>query len=449
MTTFLQREFPSYGARLAALAIGAVATTWAGHALAQAGTDDGGGAPPSGGQTVTVNLPSTTSTTTSTTFTGLPAPGTDVNSHLPSGSRTSTDTSRSSSGFDLNRAGGGDVSVHGSASGSFVVDGQFTPELHTVRRGDTLWDISQRYFSNAYLWPRLWGLNAQIQNPHWIYPGDRVRLREAGTSSRASFGGLTRGATLAPRTVLLREHGWLDDPKKDTWGELVGSPQERMFLTSGDVVYVQLDQDHEAKVGQELTLFHKLKSLRQSSAKGDLVSIVGVLKIDRYNSETRMARATIVEARDIIERGVKVGPVERKFDVVSPVVSAADIDAQIAAAFYPHAFFGQDQVIILDKGDKDGVKPGYRFFAIKRGDGWRSTLAEAGEELRVRPRLDSDADVDSDTIGGSGGDSRKYPDETYAELLVLRTREHTSTAIVLEAKHEIERTAKLFCRKGF
>src|SRR5262249_38421501 len=55
-----------------------------------------------------------------------------------------------------------------------------TPEFHTVSRGDTLWDITGYYFSNPWRWPRVWGMNPQITNPHWIYPGDRVRLLEPG-----------------------------------------------------------------------------------------------------------------------------------------------------------------------------------------------------------------------------------------------------------------------------
>ena len=55
-----------------------------------------------------------------------------------------------------------------------------TPELHVVRRGDTLWDISWYYFSDPWQWPKVWSFNGQITNPHWIYPGDLVRLLPKG-----------------------------------------------------------------------------------------------------------------------------------------------------------------------------------------------------------------------------------------------------------------------------
>jgi hypothetical protein len=387
---------------------------------------------------------------------GYPQPGFDPNAHLPSSSRGTTDTSHSTDTFDLNRGAEGPSSVKGSASGAFVSEGVSVPEAHSVRRGDTLWDISGRYYNNPYNWPRLWAYNPQIQNPHWIYPGDRVRLREGGgaggtgaVSGGTGFGGRGgRGGGVPPNTVFLRDVGWLDDRKEDTWGELVGSPDDQMLLSDGDDVYIALGEGHDVQIGQELTIFRPLITSTVDGSKGQLVSIRGTARVDRYNPKTRMVRAHLVESVDVIERGARVGPVGRRFDVVPPVVADRDIEARILASIYPHVYYGQHQVVFLDKGEQDGLKPGYRFFAVRRGDRWADSLGSAGQMARYRPRVEDDrpAKVDPHELNG---DEELYPDETYGELRVLRVRARTATAVVVVSLHEIERTARLIAKKGF
>ena len=379
---------------------------------------------------------------------GLPSPGADANDGPAVGATQTV-------GDEVPSAD--EVAVRGRADGygELTPTSSNTPEVHTVKRGDTLWTISDLHFSSPWAWPKVWSMNPEIQNPHWIYPGDHVRLRPAtrlaqpaGQRATMTLGSGTvtlRKAEVPAQTIFLRDRGYIADQVKDIWGEIGGSPSEQMLLSHGSDVYLEIKKDQEVTIGQELTIFRPLRHL-SSDDKGTIVAILGTARVNRWDPKTRIARAKVIESLDVIERGAKVGPVGRSFDVVPPQASDVDVWAKITASLYPHVFYGQDQVVFIDKGSKDGLQPGNRLFAVARGDQWKRSLSTATRYAAVRPEEEG---LGIEDARGSDRDESDYPEEVIGEIRVLRVRENTATCLVTSSSRELEPGFQVVARKGY
>ncbi|HEY8041481.1 MAG TPA: LysM peptidoglycan-binding domain-containing protein [Polyangiaceae bacterium] len=365
--------------------------------------------------------------------------------------------------FDLGHQGGAGGSVHGDETGPIFIGGPTyggeTPYSHVVRRGDTLWGISGYYFQNPYQWPRVWSYNPQIRNPNWIYPGDEVRLKDGGGSGGGGSAGPPvsqvplpyQGMNLVDRrrqvpngTVFLRDQGWIRDPNDEVWGDITGSAEDKMFLSDFDEIYLHIDKGHDVHLGQELTIFLPIKV----SAAGTIVQINGTARIDQWNAQDRVARAQIVESLNVIERGARIGPLARRFEIVPPKRNDVEVQAHVVASIHPNVFYGQNQVVFIDKGEEAGLKVGNRLFILRRGDAWRRSLVTGAAGRRVSPDAEKPLPALEDTPG-SRQDAQNYPDEVVGELRVVALKKDSATCVVTVSKSEIEQLDLAVARKGY
>jgi hypothetical protein len=365
-------------------------------------------------------------------------------------------------GFDYGKnSGSAGATVHGDDNGAIFIGGHGAggdvPYSHIVRRGDTLWGICGDAFENPYQWPRVWSYNPQIKNPNWIYPGDEIRLRDTSTNAAGAELATAKVALpyqqqtlvdrrrrVPPGTVFLRDQGWIHDSSDEVWGDVTGSNNETMYLTDGNEIYLHIDKGHDVQLGQELTVFKPTKAERA----GTLVHILGTARIDAWNAQDRVARAKIVESLDVIERGNRVGPLARKFTIVPPLRNDVDVEAHVLASIHPEEFWGQNQVVFIDKGDAAGLKPGNTLQIVRRGDAWRRTLVTANSGWRVSPDDETPAPRLEQTPG-SRKDEENYPDEVTGELRVVWTRKDSAACLVIRSLHEIEPWEIAVAHKGY
>ena len=335
------------------------------------------------------------------------------------------------------QTGGGDTRIQEAArsGGSVSITGRpvAAPARYVVRRGDTLWEICSSNLRNPWLWPEVWSLNPEITNPHWIYPGQVLRLR-FGDGGSSDWGEPTTLAQLAGGTVFFRSEGYIDEnaPDEDLDedeipeeqqppGRIVASWEDEMMLAYPDLLYVRFDEDFPVEAGQEHTIYRVRETVydivededsdEEPRRLGRIVEILGTGSVLSYDSDAHLARVQLVESINPIERGDFVGPIQRNFIVSEPRAAEADLDGRIVATLRPRINNGQGFVVFVNRGYQDGVRDGNRFQIIRANDHY---LESRDEEIP--------ADLPFEWIG---------------ECQVLETRELASTCLITASSREI------------
>jgi len=305
-------------------------------------------------------------------------------------------------------------------------------DTYPVKEGDTLWDICSTHFGDPYVWPRIWSYNPKVTNPHWIYPGDVLWLTPPGAVSQAPAA-VTPSAAPAPAArrggdVLIRNRGFVDKEELKKAGTLVGSQKEISLLGQYDEVYVEFEENREIAPGEEYEFFQTLREVDsvedRGSEMGVLVEILGTARVTSFDKKKGIARAIIEESFTPIERGTKVGPVNRKFQLVAPAPNDRELKGHIIAFLDPVVMAAAYQIAFVDRGEEQGVRVGNRFFVIEKRDSYRKSRDEKD-------------------------DRDGYPFEVLAELRVVEARPNTSTCIVTAAVRELEVGAEVEMVKGY
>ena len=311
------------------------------------------------------------------------------------------------------------------------------PEAHVVQKGESLWEICERRLGNPWVWPKVWSLNPSIKNPHLIEPGTKLRLSDGTMSVRAESKSMGAGQRYADRrahatkgSVYVRNYAYVEDGEMGPQGTVVGSPDEHMFLGSGETVYVAWNSGELPKESETLSVYRTVRR----EGLGTVITLQAALKVRGVDEQKKLVRATIIETSDVLERGALVGPVRRGYDMVAPQVAAADVTAKLIAAASSHELLGVDQVVFMTAGRAEGVAVGNLARVVRRGDGYALTHPHALQRRRLM--MTKEAPFDSEELTFPS-DQSALPDESFADLRVLEVREHSSVLLVTRAQKEL------------
>jgi nucleoid-associated protein YgaU len=305
------------------------------------------------------------------------------------------------------------------------------PQSYTVVAGDTLWDISGKFLSQPWKWPQIWRANPQVHDPDLIYPGDTLNLIFVDGQPRIVVNrGESRGTIkLSPRvrstpiaeaipTIPLGAINafLLSNRIMDTVEQFEAAPYivagngERVLSGAGDRVYARgvFDPDHlsygifrKGKIYTDPDTNEPLGINADDIGTGNLVATEGdvaTLQMQRSTQEVRLGdRLFVSEERAINSNFV---PSEPQREIRGEIIDVPRGVTQI----------GVFDVVTLDRGRLDGLVEGNVLAIYKKGE-------------TVRDRIT--------------GDQVKIPDERSGVLMVFRTYNRLSYAMVLHATRSL------------
>lgn len=320
------------------------------------------------------------------------------------------------------------------------------PKTHVVVKGDTLWDISALFLEQPWLWPKLWRLNPEINNPHLIYPGDILKLvfDENGEPmlvvepAKLSYkwSPKTRqeqkkdsAISLLPLEVIapfIRYDHLFTEEELENLPYIIGSDEGHKMSIKDFKVYVNADLD----VAQSYAIYDKGEEIfdpETDDSLGFYVNLVGTGQVVKRGDIDNDVPSTmkVGSVKREIHAGNYVVPINegQLFPAVFSMKAANEsLRGSIVKATSNGREFAKLEVVMINRGLDHDVTVG-DVMAIKRtspavvdiGDG-PAYVAETSAWNRI-----------------TGGDY-KMPAEQLGELMVFKVYQKASMALILHTE---------------
>lgn len=261
------------------------------------------------------------------------------------------------------------------------------PDRYVVVKGDTLWDISGKFLKDPWKWPQIWGMNKQeIQNPHWIYPGDVIVLDRSSANPRLSLLKTEKSDTvkLSPQVhveseaeqgvpsipasavnAFISQPFVMDEGALNDAPRIIGAQDDRMVLGTGDQAYATSGKG-DTRNWKILRPGKVLKDPDTHETLGYQVEYLG-------DAHTVMPgdpqRILITRSTEEIQAGDRLKPAE---DIYSfryiPHPPASNIQGRVISIYGGVSEAGQYATVVLNKGSRDNLDVGTVLAVYKKGN---------------------------------------------------------------------------------
>ncbi|MBW1811180.1 MAG: LysM peptidoglycan-binding domain-containing protein [Deltaproteobacteria bacterium] len=317
-------------------------------------------------------------------------------------------------------------------------------EEHTVVPGDTLWDLCGKYLNNPWYWPRVWSYNAEIHNPHWIFPGQLVRFYPTGElpgellasrdfevpepyeedmESEEIPPGLVvlTSPIISAKTVtavMLNRDAFITLDEVDELGTISGSREDKDFLSDYDPIYLKFKNPGEAQVGKNFMIIRKIRKITHpitGEFRGHYTRVLGAAQI--VSVHDKLATAIITASLMVIERGDLIAPWMSELSKhVAPKANSVELKGYIMDSRVTLTDLGERHIVFIDQGTDQGVEEGNVFDVVRREDGH----LELGENREIN-FWDKD-----------------LPIEIFGRIMIVDARSQASTGMVMASLRELK-----------
>ncbi len=307
------------------------------------------------------------------------------------------------------------------------------PKTYTVKKGDTLWSIAKKFLLTPAYWPEIWHKNQRIKNPHLIYPGDILHFGYERVSNAEKLAPRIRvernGAYGEPLSTLAPFLAWplvLDDDTIKNAPYVLASRDNHTLMTKGDRIYIQ--NLSQTSPGSRQSIFSPKKPLHNpenGKLLGHQVDFVARARIDVADE---LSSATLLSARDAVRKGDRLLPESvQQQRLTAPIhLPRHKVRGQIVSLYQAKYLSADCMIIVLNRGKKQGIKPGYVLGVYAEGLTVEDVnRRKTGTSLRQYPA------------------TTQLPPEKVAEAIVYSVSDEFSYAIVLNSKREVQSGYKI------